>query len=179
MMAVLAGMMQLVVVGAARNHTGPDSLGQLSGVVCKNAYCHHFALHWPYVSPYGWESIAKTPGFISSANTSGADIISAINTITTAMQLRQYFTLTFITTYFLFVEGRLETSRPHSCRLIRTTQIHKMARAKVVTSERKLRIEDCLLNLKGCYPVVLDLTQQVQYRRGRLMPGCELVRKRL
>src|SRR5690242_18074156 len=102
MIAVLADMMQLLLVGAARNHTGPDSLGQLSNVVCKNAHCHHFALHWPYVSPYGWESIAKTPGLMSSANTIGVDMISAITTITTAMLLRQYFIPTFMTVYLLF-----------------------------------------------------------------------------
>src|SRR2546426_9348677 len=63
-------------VDPARNHICPEgSAGQLSNVVTENAYCHHFALHWPYVSPPTWPFIARTPGFIPSAKAVRGSIV--------------------------------------------------------------------------------------------------------
>src|ERR1700758_4680989 len=66
-------------------------------------HCHQLAFNSPKVFPDGGELDGKTPGFRLSANATGVDMISAIPTITTAMLLRQYFTLTFMTVYLLFL----------------------------------------------------------------------------
>src|SRR6266516_6948088 len=97
-------------VDPARNHICPEgSAGQLSNVVTENAYCHHRALHWPYVSPPTWPFIARTPGLILSANTI-VDPKSATTTPTTTRLLRQYFVPSFIIIYLHIARERSATS---------------------------------------------------------------------
>src|SRR3989442_10178167 len=60
----------------ARNHICPEgSTGQLANVVTENAYCHHRALHSPYVIPPTLPFIARTPGFIPSAKARRGSIV--------------------------------------------------------------------------------------------------------